>query len=303
MLSDFQFPNTFGYLFEGDGQQDIREVPTEKVVQHLPHSHVLLFRNFRITTDSFCAFSERLGCNFMNYQAGANERQKFNLTGTLFSVTINRAKTFIPFHGEMYYKKIKPRLLWFYCETPPSYKGETTVCDAAAVFNQLKPSTQQLFLDKKIKYIRTYKPTEWQKIYQTTNLDEVASVCADNDLQLTSLPNGGIRTEYSTYAAIPGRTPGSYLFINNILPIALQELTFQKRNQVRFADGSSIPLGILWEIWNVTAKLEIRVPWQKGDVLLVDNTYAMHGRRNYQGERKICARMSDSQFDLEEKHS
>jgi alpha-ketoglutarate-dependent taurine dioxygenase len=34
-------------------------------------------------------------------------------------------------------------------------------------------------------------------------------------------------------------------------------------------------------------------PWQRGDVLLVDNFLAVHGREPFSGERRILVAMSD----------
>ena len=36
-------------------------------------------------------------------------------------------------------------------------------------------------------------------------------------------------------------------------------------------------------------ELSFDVPWQKGDVTLVDNYVAMHGRRTFSGTRRVLA--------------
>jgi alpha-ketoglutarate-dependent taurine dioxygenase len=39
----------------------------------------------------------------------------------------------------------------------------------------------------------------------------------------------------------------------------------------------------------IAAELSFDVPWQAGDVALVDNFVVMHGRRTYRGTRKVLA--------------
>ena len=42
-------------------------------------------------------------------------------------------------------------------------------------------------------------------------------------------------------------------------------------------------------IAEVAEKLTVNLQWQRGDVALVDNFVAMHGRRSFEGSRKVLA--------------
>jgi hypothetical protein len=44
-------------------------------------------------------------------------------------------------------------------------------------------------------------------------------------------------------------------------------------------------------IWDVLVNAEIPIQWNKGDVMLVDNIIAMHGRRSFRGPRRILVGM------------
>ena len=39
----------------------------------------------------------------------------------------------------------------------------------------------------------------------------------------------------------------------------------------------------------IAEELTFDVPWQKGDVALIDNRVVMHGRRTFSGTRKVLA--------------
>ena len=47
------------------------------------------------------------------------------------------------------------------------------------------------------------------------------------------------------------------------------------------------------EILRVYDELEVSFPWHRGDVLLVDNLLAAHGRNPFAGERKILVALGD----------
>ena len=40
---------------------------------------------------------------------------------------------------------------------------------------------------------------------------------------------------------------------------------------------------------DIADELTFDIPWQSGDVALVDNFLAMHGRRPFEGQRKVLA--------------
>ena len=46
------------------------------------------------------------------------------------------------------------------------------------------------------------------------------------------------------------------------------------------------------EIINILDEITIPVPWEVGDILMVDNMTALHGRLPFTGDRKILASMS-----------
>jgi alpha-ketoglutarate-dependent taurine dioxygenase len=63
-------------------------------------------------------------------------------------------------------------------------------------------------------------------------------------------------------------------------------------HEVFFADGSTIPLKDLYHILDVLDANTIYFPWKKGDVLVLDNILAMHGRAVFSGKRRILAAMT-----------
>ena len=55
---------------------------------------------------------------------------------------------------------------------------------------------------------------------------------------------------------------------------------------INFGDGTAIPTVGLELAVKLSEKYTFDLPWQDGDVALVDNYMVMHGRRPFTGERK-----------------
>lgn len=287
----------FGTTILGTKHSDICQIDTQEIINYFKSSSLLLFRGFEVDTDKFKQLTELFSTNFVSYVGGAYSREMINGDKTLLSVTGGKLHFAVPFHGEMYYKKQRPDILWFYCATPALKDGETTVCDGIEVYNELSNSTQELFFSQRLKYIRSYAADVWPKIYQTEDLKFVEQVCHDNDMQLQVKPDNSISTEYISSAIQSSRCGNHNVFINNILPVIEQETKGSNSSLVRFEDNSKIPDDIIKEIKSVTDKLTYLVSWQKSDILMVDNTRLLHGRRSFSdNQRDIYVRLCDAAF-------
>jgi hypothetical protein len=56
---------------------------------------------------------------------------------------------------------------------------------------------------------------------------------------------------------------------------------------VYYGDGSSIPADKLTSIYDAMEANTVSYPWQKGDLLILDNRIISHGRNPFKGNRKI----------------
>lgn len=296
IIQTIPLSETFGSTVLGTKKQDICGLDQAEVIKQFNTSSLLLFRGFDVDTEDFKKFTELFSTNFVSYVGGAYSREMINGDKTLLSVTGGKLAFPVPLHGEMYYRKHKPDIIWFYCASPALKDGETTVCDGIQIYNKLSSSTQELFQEKKLKYIRTYPTDTWQKIYQTDDLKHVEAVCRENDLQLEA-NSEQITTYYLASAIQPSRCGKHQVFINNILPVVAQEINGNTSSLVRFEDDSKIPESVIDEIQTITEQLIQLVVWQKSDVLMIDNTRLMHGRRAFaDNQRDIYVRLCEASF-------
>jgi len=67
-----------------------------------------------------------------------------------------------------------------------------------------------------------------------------------------------------------------------------------------FGDGSEIDEAVLDHIRSVYENEKVTFPWQRGDVLILDNILKAHGRKPYRGPRQIVVGMANLTDSLTE---
>ena len=260
----------------------------------------VLLRGFTGDCSSIRSFSGEYG-HFMTYSGGATPREAVDGDPTCVSVRAGAYTGCAPLHGEMYYRASHPLVLWFYCEQPAHTGGEMLLCDAEAFWRSLSPSTQELLSTRPICYRRQYPDGLWQGVFRTDEVDRVREVCrsAGVGVQFLDAEDGTttVTTEFRVHAVRTTDT-GRRLFLNNVLPTVYVERTGVARSLgiesvVRIDDDRPLPDEVIAELEAVAEALQVEVPLQRGDLLVVDNARLLHGRRAFTGERVLVERLSD----------
>jgi len=63
-------------------------------------------------------------------------------------------------------------------------------------------------------------------------------------------------------------------------------------NHVTFGDGSEIDVDDLMHVRDVSKACEVLFTWQAGDLMIIDNIMAMHGRKPFTGNRRVLVAMA-----------
>jgi alpha-ketoglutarate-dependent taurine dioxygenase len=278
----------FGTIIASDGDDDLFSCDHDTVVKLFQDTGAVWFRGFGINREAFKEFTNQYSRSFMPYIGGTLPREAIDGDETLLSVTGNRATFGIPLHGEMIYYANRPSLLWFYCENPPVKDGETTVCDGVAFYEALSESTKLLLQENKINFIREYPNSVWQKVYQTDSFDQLKLICDENNWRVRLNEDGSIMTE-SIYSAISPAADGqNFAFINNVLSILEREAKSKAKqiDLIRLEDHSPLPNEVIQEMKQVAERLTYSVVWERGDIVMVDNTRVMHGRNEFADDQR-----------------
>jgi alpha-ketoglutarate-dependent taurine dioxygenase len=224
------------------------------------------------------------------YTGGVFKRRIINEDPTILSV--NDFNYEIKLHGEMYYQKNIPLMLWFFCAHPASQDGQTIICDGKRFFEELSQPLKELFSQKKLKYRGHMDKEVWKNQYKTEDLHVVEQICKSNNVQIKINEDESIDIGYICSAIHPSSCGEYTIFINSLLPAKSIS-----PNSVSFDGNSEIPDEIMLELNAIAEKITVEIDWKKGDILMVDNTRIMHGRRAFvDNKRDIYLRLCSPAF-------
>lgn len=282
------FANGLGVTFQAGGISDLGQLPRQDVIDAFLRTGLVFFEGFEVDQERFRAFTRRFAETFVT-EYNPLERHYLG-DGTL---SVQYYEEGIPLHGEMaYLPRISaelgpPDILWFFCEKPARTDGETLVCDGARVAEALSPATRALLDRKRLKYRLVTSPAVWQAAAGTTDpavvrmkLQHVPGV-----VHIEFDPDGTMRWDYATPAIKPARFTRTPSFVNSIVCI-----------RPPLEDDSAIPDEVVHDIEDVTNRLTVPVAWKGGELLMIDNTRFLHGRRSNDDQRRVYVRMGNAAF-------
>ena len=273
----------------------------------LRHGAILL-RGFELRTiDEFENFARVFsGADFFNYAGGVSPR--LALGGGVYSSTEYPPNLTLALHNELSYSAIFPAHLYFFCHTAAATGGETTLGDSRRILRSIDLRTVDLFKDKKVRYDRNLQADKnsvysWQAAFETDDERAVESVCRKIGARFEWKENGNLRVSQIRPATATHPETGEEVWFNQadgFHPSALEAETrawFVANNvdfrlDAHFGDGSPIDAPMLEDIRAIVRKETVAHRWAAGDVLILDNLLAAHGRMPFSGARKIALAMT-----------
>jgi len=278
------FSQSCGQIISGATDPNLFQLDVSEIQDLFRSSGFILFRAFDVNVETFPAFVNQFTSQFLRDRG--NSKTSDPAGGFVQSVTVGTKP--IELHCENAVSAERPDIIWFYCATPAVSGGETTVCDGVDVWAQLSNSTKQLFLTKKVKY----KVTVPRNVYLNKDKEIVVSVGNLKFAGTTYRFNDdeSLTVEYVVSAANKTRYRSQIAFANSITgPYSLYKITFE--------DDSDLPVAITREIRQLHDKLTKEISWQAGDLVMIDNSRFLHGRRAfYDKQRRIFTLMSVANF-------
>lgn len=280
----------------------------ERVESMLCERGALLFRGFSIRgVEDFRRFVDATSSGLVKYTYRASPRQE--VSDSVYTSTEYPADQSIFPHNEHAFSPVFPRKLFFYCDTPASVGGETPIGDGRRIRDLIPPATQQKFREMGVMYIRNYGANmglPWQTVFQTEDPSAVETYCRDHNISWRWNPGGRLSTRQVGPAFVKHPRTGEELWFNHATFFHVTTLSPPIRDALRssfeesdlpnntyYGDGSAIEPDVLEQLRAAYRSQMVTFPWQRGDLLMVDNLLVVHGRAPFQGLRRILVGMAE----------
>lgn len=283
----------------------------------------LLFRGFPVhTANDFSQLIEALDFGqFVNYIGGDSPRT--HVEKKVYTSTEAPPDFHIHLHQEMSFIKKFPRHIYFFCEIPPLQGGETIIADARKVYQTIEHSVKTQFHSKGLTYISRYfhqsrlmnlvnkirnSHKSWPQVFETTSKNEVEKLCIENEFEWKWLKHDWLEIKQTRPALLQHPQTNEMVWFNqahlyDFNPkhlgwknyLGAQLLYFRKHmrlHEITFSDGSHIPRKDLYHIMDALMESTVAFPWEKNDVMVLDNILSMHGRAPFKGPRRILTALT-----------
>jgi len=248
------------------------DLAPETIVALYKAHGALLLRGFATELTSFRGFARQfcLGATF-NESRG---RQMLDEAHNIQSV--NRGVAPFPLHPELSREPWRPDVCFFGCLNPPRAEGATTICDGVEIVRQLPADVRAAFEGRRLLYLQPAVPEELERWLGTSNPDDDCLAAPPADCPYSFWRAHGQILRGFTRPALHRPMFTEEPAFGNFLLFARYLLglnTFPL-----FEDGSQVPGALVAAVKGVSDRLTAPIAWQRGDLLMLDNSRFMHGR-------------------------
>ncbi len=264
----------------------------------------ILFRGFPVRTDQdFDAFIAAFGYPNFTYQDSLSNAVRTNRTERVFTANEAPPDVTIFLHHEMAQTPTYPSKLLFFCEQAADSGGATPLCRSDVLFQRLTekcPDFARNCEEKGLLYRNVMPPGDdpgsgmgrsWQSTFSVETREEAEAAMARLGYHHEWLDDGCLRATTPVLQAVRDLGDGRKSFFNQLIAAfkGWKDVRNDPAKAITFGDGSPLDPADANLAAELAEEITFDVPWQTGDVALVDNYVAMHGRRTFTGTRKVLA--------------
>lgn len=269
----------------------------------------ILFRGFGLqTADEFESFITSVAGNPLEYRERSSPRSQ--ISGNVYTSTDHPADQHIFLHNENSYQLAWPQQIFFFCRIPAEEGGATPIADVRRVYERIDPAIRERFRQKKVMYVRNFGDgfgLSWQTVFQTTEKSAVEDYCQKSGMQCEWKDGNRLRTRRVGQAVARHPSTGEMLWFNHATFFHVTTLEAPVReallaqlkeedlpSNTYYGDGTPIEDEVLDELRAAYEQETVAFPWQKGDVLMLDNMAVAHGRAPFKGQRQVLTGMTNA---------
>lgn len=296
----------FPLMLVADGEallQDLREQSAVLMEQLAIHG-AILFRGCGVSeAQAFDDFVAGFGLPNFPYDESLSNAVRHNRTPRVFTANEAPQKVEIFLHHEMAQTPYFPSHLFFFCEQAAASGGATPLCRSDVLLNIL---SEQLpgFVARCRQHGARYSLTmpaeadassgqgrSWRQTLNVASKEAAEARLAALEYEWQWLRDDAIRTTTPALSLIRQAPSGREVFFNQLIAAfcGWQDQRNESTRSVTYGDGSAFDDADVQSAVEIAYELAFDLPWESGDVALIDNYQVMHGRRPFQGQRSVLA--------------
>lgn len=281
-----------------------------QLTQEAGESGAVLFRGLPIhSPEDFDQFVQAFRFENFEYRKSLSNAVRTNFTERVFSANEAPSEVTIFLHHEMAQTPVFPSKLFFFCQKAAESGGATPLCRSDWLFEEIQRHLPEFASDcetRGLKYT-TVMPGEddaesgmgrsWQSTFRADGKASAEQQMADLNYSWEWLSDGCLKATTPVLPAVHQLTDGRKVFFNQL--IAAFKGWKDSRNDpakaITFGDGTALDRDTVLKVADLAETLTFDMNWQSGDVALIDNYVAMHGRRTFTGTRKVLASLANAE--------
>jgi len=280
------------------------ETNREELAAQLNAHGAILLRDFGINSDhDFDQLIRAFAWPNFTYADSLSNAVRRNRTERVFTANEAPADVSIFLHHEMAQTPVYPSRLLFYCEQAADSGGATPICRSDILLDRLRqkaPNFVAMCLAKGVRYSQTMPLHDDLGSGQGRSWASTlsAQTQAEAEAKLTKLgyswswrAGQSLSVITPVLPAIRELVDGRSVFFNQLIAAfrGWKDARNSGEKSISFGDGTAIEHTDMAVAIELADELSFDIPWKTGDVALVDNFLVMHGRRPFQGTRKVLA--------------
>ena len=264
----------------------------------------ILFRGFPLAgAEDFDRFVAAFDLPNFPYEESLSNAVRVVKTPRVFTANEAPPTVTIFLHHEMAQTPIYPSKLFFFCEQPAESGGATPLCRSDVLWDRLRTECPRFARDCESKGLiySNVMPSQndlssgmgrsWQSTLRASTAEQAEGRLQALGYSWRWLEDGSLRATTPVLPAVRKLADGRTSFFNQL--IAAFKGWKDQRNDpskaITFGDGTPLDREAVDVATRIGDELSFDIPWQRGDVALVDNYVTMHGRRAFTGTRKVLA--------------
>ena len=264
----------------------------------------ILFRGFSVETpEAFDAFIRAFDYPNFRYEESLSNAVRVVRTERVFSANEAQPEVTIYLHHEIEQTPIYPSRLFFYCELAADSGGATSICRSDVLLERLRqkcPHFVEACEQKGLRYTNVMPPANdpgsgmgrsWQSTLRAETAQQAKQRLRELGYSWEWLADGCLRATTPVLPAVRTTADGRKVFFNQLIAAfkGWKDVRNDPSKAITHGDGTPLDAEAVHAAATLAEELTFDVPWQAGDVVLVDNSITMHGRRSFTGQRKVWA--------------